>query len=56
MIRYLRHQARDKIFERLNALQNGEALPDDILSNILKSYSTFKIKIKFYKIACFLIS
>ena len=39
MIRYLRQEARNKLKERLKALENGEPLPDDILSNILKSYS-----------------
>jgi cholesterol 24(S)-hydroxylase len=40
MIEFLRNAGREKLFERFKSLENGEELPNDILSNILKSYST----------------
>jgi hypothetical protein len=40
-IRALRKIGRDRIMERLQAMQNNDTLPDDILTNILKAYSNF---------------
>ena len=39
MIRFLRTAGRAKLMERINAMQNDEDLPDDILTNILKAFS-----------------
>lgn len=39
IIRNLRQIGREKILERIKAFQNNEHVPDDILSNILKSCS-----------------
>ena len=40
MLKYLRNVGRDKILERINAMNRGEAIEqDDILSSILKSAS-----------------
>ena len=39
MIRFLRTAGRDKLIERIHAIQNEEDLPDDILTNILKACS-----------------
>jgi hypothetical protein len=38
---YLRDVAKKKLYERLEGLERGEPLGDDILSNILRSYSKF---------------
>ena len=38
-MKFLRSVGREKILERIKAIQNNEHVPDDILSNILKSYS-----------------
>lgn len=35
----IRNIGREKILERIKAFKNNEHVPDDILSNILKSYS-----------------
>jgi predicted transcriptional regulator len=38
-VRELRRIGREKILERLQAIQNNEQLPEDMLTIILKSYS-----------------
>ena len=37
--RLIRKIGREKILERIKAFKNNEYVPDDILSNILKTYS-----------------
>ena len=39
IVKHLREIGREKILERLKAIQNNEYVPDDILSNIMKNYS-----------------
>jgi hypothetical protein len=49
IIRNLRQIGREKILERIKAFQNNEHMPNDIISNILKSCSKkiiFKMKKK----------
>jgi hypothetical protein len=43
MVGYLRDTAREKLFERLKAIANGDELPNDILTNILTSCSNYLI-------------
>jgi hypothetical protein len=38
-MKYLRNLGKEKILERIRAFKNNEYIPDDILSNILKSCS-----------------
>jgi hypothetical protein len=39
MIKALREIGREKIMERLEAIKNGDPLPDDILASVLNNYS-----------------
>lgn len=40
-IRYLREVGRKILADRVKAIENDEAVPDDILTNILKACSEF---------------
>lgn len=46
MSRFLRKLGKDKILERINAFQNNEYTPNDILSSILSGYSKLSINFK----------
>jgi hypothetical protein len=39
MVKFLRDAGREKTNERLNAIKNGETLPNDILANVLRPFS-----------------
>lgn len=49
IIKHLRNIGREKILERLKAVQNNEYVPDDILSNIMKNYSNLFLSHLFYR-------
>jgi hypothetical protein len=42
IVKWMREVGREKITERLNAIKNGDPLPDDILANVLKNFSKKK--------------
>ena len=44
VIRYLRQVGREQIVARINAIKNGDYLPNDILTTILNTHSNFKQK------------
>ena len=39
VVRYLRQVGREQILNRLNAIKNGDYLPNDILTTILNTHS-----------------
>jgi hypothetical protein len=40
-VKSIREIGRQKIEERLNAIKNGDPLPNDILANVIQSFSNF---------------
>jgi hypothetical protein len=46
VIRYLRRVGREQIVARINAIKNGDYLPNDILTSILKSHSNLNSILK----------
>jgi cholesterol 24(S)-hydroxylase len=46
-IRYLRETGRQQLQKRLEMIKNGEELPNDILTNILKSHGELIYLFKF---------